>query len=229
MSSRMKIDIITIFPEFFQGPFHHGLIRRAQDRGVIELALHNLRDYTDDRHRTVDDTPYGGGAGMIFRPEPLAKALNAIGAVGEPIIYLSPSGAHLTQQMANRFSLLSRITLICGRYRGIDQRIIDAYVTEEISIGDYVVSGGEIPAIVLIDAVARLIPGALGDAESVLDDSFQNGLLDCPWYTYPSIFEGIGVPDILLSGNHARIKEWRLTMAVERTAKRRPDLLQDRA
>jgi tRNA (guanine37-N1)-methyltransferase len=163
---------------------------------------------------------------MIFRPEPLARALTTIGAVGDPIIYLSPSGAHLTQRMANRLSLLSRITLICGRYRGIDQRIIDAYVTEEVSIGDYVVSGGEIPAIVLIDAVTRLIPGALDDAESVLDDSFQHGLLDCPWYTHPVIFEGMGVPEILLSGNHAKIKEWRLMMAVERTAKRRPDLFE---
>lgn len=221
----MKIDVITVFPELFHGPFHYGLIRRAQEKGIIHLSLHNLRDYTDDRHRTVDDTPYGGGAGMIFRPEPLAMAINTIGIDGHPTIYLSPSGTRFTQQMANRLSLLPCMTLICGRYRGIDQRIIDRYVTEEISIGDYVVSGGEIPAIVLIDAVVRLIPGVIGDAESALDDSFQDSLLDCPWYTHPAVFEGIAVPEVLLSGNHAKIKEWRRMMAVQRTAERRPDLL----
>lgn len=223
----MKIDIITIFPEFFESPLRNGLLRRAGEIGLIEVVAHNLRDYTEDRHRSVDDAPYGGGAGMILKPEPLARALRRIDAADSHVVYLSPSGTPLSQPVANRLSLLPRLILVCGRYRGIDQRVVDRYVTEEISIGDYVVSGGEIPALVLIDSVVRLIPGAISDAESALEDSFQSGLLDCPWYTHPAVFEGVAVPDVLLSGNHAMIKSWRSAMSLRRTAERRPDLLRD--
>ena len=226
----MRIDVLTIFPDLIRQALSHSIPGRAMKAGVVQLSVHDLRDYTDDPHRTVDDTPYGGGAGMVFKPEPIARALKSIfpeGPSHNKVVFLTPEGKRLDQAMANRMSLEKHLTLLCGRYRGIDERIRQRYVTEEVSIGDYVLSGGELPALVLIDAVVRLIPGAIGDAESALEDSFQNGLLDCPWYTRPRVFEGLPVPEVLMSGDHRRIAQWRRQEAIRRTRERRPDLLID--
>jgi len=228
MNVVIRIDILTIFPEFFSDPFDKGIVGRVRADGCADIRLCNIRDFTEDRHRTVDDTPYGGGPGMVFRPEPIARALNRLGAEAPPIsnvIYLTPQGERLTQPLVNRLSMRERLVLLCGRYKGVDQRVIDRYVTDEISIGDYVLSGGEPAALVLVDAIVRLLPGALGDARSALEDSFQDGLLDGPWYTRPRVFEGMCVPEILLSGDHARITGWRRAEAMKRTKERRPDLL----
>ena len=226
----MRFDVITIFPELIRDAMSHSIPGRALEAGQIELHTHDLRDYADDRHKTVDDTPYGGGAGMIFKPGPMARAIEDVrGEDGEtPLIYLTADGDRLDQAMANRFSLMPRLILLCGHYRGIDERIRAQCVTHEVSIGDYVLSGGEFPALVLMDAVTRLIPSVIGDAESALDDSFQNGLLDCPWYTRPREFRGMAVPDVLLSGDHGAVDEWRLEQMVERTRIRRPELLENR-
>lgn len=226
----MRIDVLTIFPDLIRQVLSYSIPGRAIQAGLVEVRAHDLRTYTDDVHRTVDDTPYGGGAGMLFKPEPIGRALKALaegGRVPEPVIFLTPEGRRLDQDTVNRLSIQERLVLLCGHYRGIDERVRQLYVTEEISIGDYVVSGGELPALVLIDAVVRLIPGAIGDAESALEDSFQNGLLDCPWYTRPRVFEGIPVPEVLLSGNHREIARWRRQEAIRRTRERRPDLLED--
>lgn len=223
----MHIDFLTIFPDLIREAAAYGISGRAVRAGLVDFIAHDLRDFTDDVHRTVDDTAYGGGAGMVFRPEPIARALAAIQGEGRPlehVIFLTPDGKRLDQKTANRLSVAPNLVLLCGRYRGIDERIRKMYVSEEISIGDYVLSGGELPALVLMDAVVRLIPGALGDAESALEDSFQNGFLDCPWYTRPREFEGLRVPDVLLSGDHERIAGWRRDAAAQRTRKRRPDL-----
>ena len=227
----MRIDVLTIFPDLIRDALSYSIPGRVVRAGQAEIRVHDLRDYTDDPHRTVDDTPYGGGAGMIFKPEPMARALKSILGAGRPspkVVFLTPEGRRLSQSMANRLSLETHLVLLCGHYRGIDERIRRIYVTDEISIGDYVLSGGELPALVLIDALLRLIPGAIGDAESALADSFQNGLLDCPWYTRPGVFEGLAVPDVLLSGNHRLIAEWRQEEALKRTRERRPDLLKGR-
>lgn len=223
----MQIDILTIFPEMFEGPFSHSIVERAQRAGIVAIRIHDLRDFTENRHRTVDDTPYGGGGGMIFRPEPLARALRALTSGQGPhrTIFLTPDGRPLTQRMANHLSLEPHLILLCGHYRGIDERIRTLYVNDEISIGDYVLSGGELPAMVLVDAVVRLLPGAIGNFESAQSDSFQVGLLDCPWYTRPRVFEGEPVPDVLINGNHLEIARWRRRQALLRTAERRPDLL----
>ena len=224
----MRIDILTLFPDFFREPFEQSLIGRARRGGLVDIEIHNLRDFTDDPHRNVDDTPYGGGAGMVFRAEPMAKALRALneGEKNAKVIYLSAEGVPLTQRRANQLSLEKRLVVICGRYKGIDERIRQQYVTDEISIGDYVLSGGEPAAVVLVDAVVRLIPEVMGDFESALMDSFQDGLLDCPWYTRPREFEGMRVPEILVQGNHAEIRRWRRRQALKRTLERRPDLLE---
>ncbi|MDA0745134.1 MAG: tRNA (guanosine(37)-N1)-methyltransferase TrmD [bacterium] len=224
----MRIDVLTIFPGLIREALSYSIPGRAMRAGLVEVVAHDLRDYTDDVHRTVDDTPYGGGAGMVFKPEPIARALAALpetGSSSKQIIFLTPEGRRLDQDTVNRLSVQDHLVLLSGRYRGVDERIRERYVTEEISIGDYVLSGGELPALVLIDAVVRLIPGAVGDAESALDDSFQNGLLDCPWYTRPRTFEGMDVPEELLSGDHKRIAAWRQEEALKRTRERRPDLL----
>lgn len=223
----MQIDILTIFPEMFEGPFSHSIVERAQKAGIVSIRIHDLRTFTEDRHRTVDDTPYGGGGGMIFRPEPLARALRALTSAQAPhrTIFLTPEGRPLTQRLANHLSLESHLILLCGHYRGIDERIRALYVNDEISIGDYVLSGGELPAMVLVDAVVRLLPGAIGNFESAQSDSFQEGLLDCPWYTRPRVFEGEPVPDVLINGDHREIARWRRRQALLRTAERRPDLL----
>lgn len=223
----MKIDVITIFPEMVAAVLAVGVSSRAQENGLLCVGVHNLRDFSDDKHRTVDDYPYGGGAGMILKPAPI---FNAVRAVQMPhttprIIFLTPQGQTLTQRLAEQLSLESHLVLICGRYKGIDERVRMQLVTDEISIGDYVLSGGELPALVLIDAIARLIPGVLGDYESAQDDSFSGDLLDFPHYTRPAECEGTCVPEVLLSGHHEHIRQWRRQQSLKRTYERRPDLL----
>lgn len=226
----MRIDVLTIFPDLIRHAISFSIPGRAIAAGLADVRVHDIRVFADDKHRTVDDTPYGGGAGMVFKPEPIARALASLSPDDGPapeVIFLTPEGRRLDQAAANALSLEQHLVLLCGRYRGIDERIRQRYVTREISVGDYVLSGGELPALVLMDAVVRLIPGALGDAESALEDSFQEGLLDCPWYTRPQVFEGLEVPETLLSGDHARIARWRRQEALRRTRERRPDLLRN--
>jgi tRNA (guanine37-N1)-methyltransferase len=225
----MRIDILTIFPEMFDGPFSHSIIKRAKEKGLVEIGLHNFRDYTTDRHNTVDDYAYGGGAGMVMMPEPIVTCIEALKARTEyeEIIYLSPDGELLTQPLANRLSMVTNMILLCGHYKGIDERIREHFITREISVGDYVLSGGEMAAAVLTDAVVRLIPGVLNDETSALSDSFQDNLLSPPVYTRPYDFRGYKVPDILLSGNEKEIRKWQYEQAVERTKKRRPGLLDE--
>jgi tRNA (guanine37-N1)-methyltransferase len=224
----MRFDVITIFPDLIRDAISQSIPGRAIKAGLVEVVTHDLRDYTEDKHKTVDDTPYGGGAGMIFKPKPLAKAIEDVKGESEaPVIYMTAEGRLLNQETANAFSFQDHVILLCGHYRGIDERIREQYVTDELSIGDYVLSGGELPALVVMDAVIRLIPGAIGDAESALDDSFQNGLLDAPWYTRPRAFEGMVVPDVLLNGDHKKITAWREDQALKRTRERRPDLLDE--
>ncbi len=222
----MQIDILTIFPQMFAGPFDHSIVQKARMAGVVTIRVHDLRDFTDDRHHTVDDTPYGGGGGMVFRPEPLARALRSLTSAGSPnrTIFLTPEGKPLTQRLTNHLSLEPHLILLCGHYKGIDERIRIRYVNDEISIGDYVLSGGELPAMVLVDAVVRLIPGAVRNFESAQADSFQEGVLDCPWYTRPRVFEGMPVPEVLVNGNHREIARWRRPQTVRRTADRRHDI-----
>ena len=224
----MRIDVITIFPAMIDAALAEGVVGRARTRGVLDVRIHDLRDHTDDRHRTVDDVPYGGGPGMVMKPEPLFRAVEAaVADAGSPppIVLMTPQGGRLTHDVATRLSRLERMVVICGRYEGVDERVSEALVTEEISSGDYVLSGGELPALVLIDAVARFVPGVVGDAESVVTESFAGGLLDHPHYTRPAVFRGLAVPDVLVSGNHGEIERWRARERVKRTQKRRPDLL----
>ncbi len=221
----MRIDVITIFPDLIRDVLKYSIPRRAIDAGLIDVLAHDLRDHADDKHKTIDDTPYGGGAGMIFKPEPIARAIETLPEGGR-VIFLTPQGRLLTQSVANELSLSDHLVLLCGHYRGIDERIRKNYVDNEISIGDYVLSGGELPALILIDALIRLTPGAIGNAESALEDSFQNGLLDCAWYTRPREFEGLTVPEALLSGDHKKVAQWRRDNARQRTLERRPDLLE---
>ncbi len=224
----MKFEIITIFPEIFRGVFEFGIIRRALEAGLLEINLHDLRDFTFDRHHQVDDRPFGGGAGMVMKPEPLFRAIEAIRhhAALTRVVLLSPQGQPFNQQAAEALSKLESVLLICGRYEGLDERVVEQLVDQELSIGDYVLSGGEIPAMVVVDAVTRLIPGALGCEQSALQDSFSSGLLDYPHYTRPAEYRGLKVPDILLSGHHQEIEKWRHRKALEKTRNRRPDLLE---
>ncbi len=224
----MHIDILTLFPEMFQGPFDSSIIKRAREQGLISIKLWDIRDYSHDRHRTVDDSPYGGGAGMILKPEPAFEAAEAAGASGEGkpyIILLTPSGRLFTQKVAGELSRLERVMLICGHYEGVDERVSEHLVDDEISIGDYVLSGGELAAMVIADAVVRLLPGVLGSPASLLYDSHSEGLLEYPQYTRPAEYRGWQVPDVLLSGNHAEITRWRREQSILRTLKRRPELL----
>ena len=227
----MRFDIITIFPELFRGVFEFGIIRRAVEAGLIEINLHDLRDYTFDRHHQVDDRPFGGGAGMVMKPEPLFRAIEAVTdrAEGATVVMLSPQGRLLTQRVADELAARKQVVLICGRYEGVDERVIEQLADDELSIGDYVLSGGEIPAMVVVDAVTRLIPGALGCNESAERDSFADGLLDYPHYTRPVEYRGLKAPDVLVSGHHGEIEKWRRRKAMEKTLKRRPDLLERRA
>jgi tRNA (guanine37-N1)-methyltransferase len=228
----MKIEVISIFPEMFSAIRDHGITSRAMKQGLVELNCRNPRDYTEDRHQTVDDRPFGGGPGMVMKIQPLERALaDARQAIGGAVkvIYLSPQGRPLKQRGVQELAGLDALILIAGRYEGIDERFIETHVDEEWSIGDYVLSGGELPAMVLIDAVTRLLPGALGHAGSAEEDSFTDGLLDCPHYTRPEVYEGKHVPEVLLSGNHEHIRRWRLMQALGRTAERRADLLDCRS
>jgi tRNA (guanine37-N1)-methyltransferase len=229
----MQIDILTLFPQMFQGPFSVGILKRAIDRGLIQVNIHNIRDYTHDKHHTVDDYAYGGGAGMILKPEPIFEAVESIksevslgqGVSQLPIILLTPQGRLFGQHIAQELSRYSHLILICGRYEGVDERVGEHLVTDEISIGDYVLGGGELAAMVVVDAVARLLPGVLGSEASPLDDSHTTGLLEYPQYTRPDVYRGWAVPEVLLSGDHAQIARWRREQAILRTLKRRPELL----
>lgn len=251
----MKIDIITVFPDMVEAALRAGVLRRAQESGLLLVRVHNLRDFAEDKHRTVDDYPYGGGSGMVLKPAPIFNAVRFItesdcynevsseqqyvreesGALSTAfkanpqspprVIYLTPQGRTLTQRLAEQLSLESHLILLCGRYKGVDERVRQKLVTDEISIGDYVLSGGELPALVLIDAVVRLIPGAIGDYESAQEDSFSGDLLDCPNYTRPAEYDGMKVPEVLLSGHHERVRKWRRQQSLKRTFERRPELL----
>ncbi|MCL4116192.1 UNVERIFIED_CONTAM: hypothetical protein GTU68_060223 [Idotea baltica] len=224
----MHFDIITCLPELIRSPFEHSIMQRAQDKGLVSLSIHNLRDYGLGKHRQIDDYQYGGGAGMVMMMEPLVTCIEKLQADGayDEIIFLTPDGQRLDQPMVNQLSLGKRLLLIAGHYKGIDERIREHYVTKEISIGDFVLSGGELPIAVLVDAVSRVIPGVLNDGTSALTDSFQDGLLSPPVYTRPANYNGWEVPKVLLSGNDAKIDEWRSDQALERTKIRRPDLLE---
>ncbi|HXJ18395.1 MAG TPA: tRNA (guanosine(37)-N1)-methyltransferase TrmD [Candidatus Polarisedimenticolia bacterium] len=255
----MRFDIVTIFPEFFSGPLDYGIVRRAREARLIETHVHDLRDFTHDRHRTVDDRPFGGGAGMVMKPEPLFEAVESLlgGApsatpTGTAIVLLSAAGKLFRQETARQFAGLERIVLLCGRYEGVDERVAEHLATDEISVGDFVLSGGELPAAMIVDAVTRLIPGALGNEDSAIAESFSEaeegvaagqpaapaaeasratgrGILDYPHYTRPQSFRGWDVPEVLVSGNHEEIRRWRRAMALEKTRRNRPDLLEGAA
>ena len=227
----MRIDIITIFPGMFSGPFDFSITRRAIDKGLVEIQLHDLRDYAANKYRSVDDYPFGGGAGMVMMVEPIAECISQLKNERDydEVIFLTPDGELLEQRIANELSLKGNMILLCGHYKGVDERVREHYITREISIGDYVLSGGELAAAVLVDSIVRLIPGVLGDETSALSDSFQDGLLSPPVYTRPADFKGWKVPEVLISGHEAKIREWRLQQAIERTKKRRPGLLEDKS
>lgn len=221
----MKVDIISIFPEFFVGPFGCGPTRVAREKGLLEIQIVNPRDFTTDVHRTVDDYPFGGGAGMVMKPEPIFAAVESVRTDQSRVVLLSPQGERFNQEMASRFKELPHIILICGRYKGVDERVRTLLIDEEVSIGDYVLAGGEAGAVVIVEAVARLLPGCVGDEDSVATDSFATGLLEAPLYTRPREFRGVAVPEVLISGNHAAVARWRREQALLITARRRPDLL----
>jgi tRNA (guanine37-N1)-methyltransferase len=224
----MRIDVVTGFPKLLESPLGESMLKRAQEKGLATIVIHDLRNYAPDRHKTIDDTPYGGGAGMVLKPEPVFACVEGLRAerAYDAVIYMTADGLPLTQQVANRLSLAASLIVLCGHYKGIDERIRSGLVTMELSIGDYVLTGGELPALVLIDAVVRLLPGVLNDGESLLDDSFQEGVLGAPVYTRPAEFRGMKVPDVLLSGNHAEITAWRRAEQERRTAERRKDLFE---
>jgi len=225
----MKFDIVTIFPRMVEAGLAEGVVGRAKERGTLDVVVHNLRDYTSDKHHVVDDMPFGGGPGMVLKPEPMFRAVEAIRETrGTPaaVVMTSPAGRPFTQDEARRLAACGHVVLLCGRYEGVDERVREHLATDEISIGDYVVSGGELPALVIVDAVARLIPGVVGDGQSVEEDSFTRGLLDYPHYTRPADFRGLTVPEVLMSGHHGEIRRWRRLQALRRTLERRPDLLE---
>ena len=223
----MRIDIISVLPEMFESPLNCSILQRAQKKGIVEFHVHNLRDYTTNKHRKVDDYPFGGEAGMVMQVEPIDRCISALKAERDydEVIFTSPDGERFDQQMANSMSMLNNIIILCGHYKGVDYRVREHLITKEISIGDYVLTGGELPAIIISDALVRLIPGAIGDEQSALSDSFQDHLLAAPDYTRPAEYKGWRVPDILLSGHEAKIAEWRHEQALERTRLHRPELL----
>src|SRR5579872_2287574 len=254
----MRFDLVTIFPEFFAGPLQHGIVRRAQETGLISVNVQDLREFTKDRHRTVDDRPFGGGEGMVLKPEPLFQAVEKLlghsvgdagssgpsgGSLGDPataIVLMSAAGKLFRQDTARRYAKLSRVIFICGRYEGVDERVAEHLATEEVSVGDFVLSGGELPAVMILDAVTRLLPGALGNEDSSVNESFAEmsitgieanstsrvkALLDFPHYTRPAEFRGWSVPEVLIGGNHAEVAKWRLAAAVEKTKRNRPELI----
>ena len=226
---KMRIDILTLFPEIFEGPLSESIMKRAVDKGLVEIHFHNIRDYSEDKHKRVDDYPFGGGAGMVMRIEPIAKLIEKLKSERDydEVIYTTPDGEIFDQKIANSLSLAGNIMILCGHYKGIDQRVRDLYITKEISIGDFVLTGGELAAAVMIDAIVRLVPGVISDETSALTDSFQDNLLSPPVYTRPADFRGHKVPDVLLSGHEKRIEEWREEQAYERTKRLRPDLLDE--
>ncbi|MBE0660892.1 MAG: tRNA (guanosine(37)-N1)-methyltransferase TrmD [Bacteroidales bacterium] len=225
----MRIDILTIFPEMFSGPFDHSIIKRAKEKKLVEIYFHNLRDFSQSKHRNVDDYAFGGGSGMVIMAQPIADCIDKLKQERnyDEIIFLTPDGVLFSQPEANRLSLLENIILLCGHYKGVDERIREHYITREISVGNYVLSGGELAAAVICDSLIRLIPGVLNDETSALSDSFQDNLLSPPVYTRPADFRGNKVPDVLLSGNEALINQWRLEQALKRTGERRPGLLEE--
>ncbi len=222
----MKIDVLTLFPKMFNGPLDESIVQRARENGLIELKIHNLRAYTHDLHQTVDDRPFGGGAGMLLKPEPLFEALEALTNEESHVIFLTPSGRKFNQAIARELSSREHIVLVCGSYEGFDERVLQVWANEELSIGDYVLTNGALPAMVMIDVVTRLLPGALGKDESSYEESFSTNCLEYPHYTRPAVFRGMKVPDVLLSGHHARIAQWRSEQSVSKTAAVRPDLLE---
>ncbi|WP_418790075.1 tRNA (guanosine(37)-N1)-methyltransferase TrmD [Phosphitispora sp. TUW77] len=225
----MKIDILTLFPEMFMGPFDNSIIKRAREKGMLEIHLTNIRDFAFDKHKIVDDYPFGGGSGMVMKPDPVFTAVEHVKKNDKEklsrVILLCPQGRVFKQETAKRLSGEAHLILICGHYEGIDERVREMIVDEEISIGDFVLTGGEIPAMVMVDAISRLIPGVLGDEDSYVNDSFYNGILEHPQYTRPREYKGIQVPEVLLSGNHEKIRQWRRKKSLQRTMQRRPDLL----
>ena len=226
----MRIDILTALPDLVAGPLQHSILQRAQESALVDIRVHDIRDYAKGKHKQIDDYPYGGGGGMVLKPEPLFRCIEAIteeGEVADEVIYLSPEGERLQQAGVNKLSMNKRLVLLAGHYKGVDQRVRDRLITREVSIGDYVLSGGELPALVLVDAVVRVIPGVLGDAASALSDSFQDDMLGAPVYTRPATFRGMEVPSVLRSGDHGRIAAWREEVRREKTKKRRPDLLDE--
>ena len=223
----MRIDIITVLPEMFESPLGCSILKRAQDKGLVEIAVHNLRDYTTNRHRKVDDYPFGGDAGMVIQVEPVDRCISALKEQRhyDEVIFTAPDGEVFNQKIANQMSMLDTILILCGHYKGVDYRIREHLITREISIGDYVLTGGELPAVIITDAIVRLLPGVIGDEQSALTDSFQDDLLEPPIYTRPASYRGWDVPEILLSGHQAKIDEWRHEQALARTRLLRPDLL----
>lgn len=222
----MKIDILTLFPEMFTGPLDESIIKRAREKGLLEIDIHHIRDWTLDKHRTADDKPFGGGPGMVMKPEPIFRAIDHLLSIGQPdrIILLSPQGKKLTQARAVELAVARYLILICGHYEGVDERV-RTLVTDEISIGDYILTGGELPAMVLIDTIARLVPGVVGDCDSIVEETFSEGILEYPQYTRPAVYRGLKVPEVLLSGDHKRIEKWRQSQALKKTRSRRPDLM----
>ena len=229
IAKNMRIDILTVMPEMLDSPLNCSILKRAQDKGLVEIVVHNLRDYSLNKHRKVDDYPFGGEAGMVMQIEPVDRCISALQQqrTYDDIIFTTPDGEQFSQPIANQLSLAENLMILCGHYKGIDYRIREHFVTRELSIGDYVLTGGEIPAAVIADAVVRLIPGAIGDEQSALSDSFQDNLLAPPVYTRPAEYRGWRVPDVLLSGNQAKIDEWKHNQSIERTMRLRPDLLAD--
>lgn len=225
----MRIDILTLFPDMFTGILSHSIVKKALDRKLLEVRLHDIRQYSTDKHRRVDDYPFGGGAGMVMMIDPIARCIESLKAERhyDAILFMAPDGKTFNQQKANALSLKENIMILCGHYKGVDERVRELFITEEISMGDFVLSGGEIAAMTIVDAVARVIPGVLNDESSALSDSFQDGLLSAPVYTRPADYKGHRVPDILLSGNDRLIAEWKLEQQFERTRQRRPDLLDE--
>jgi tRNA (guanine37-N1)-methyltransferase len=221
----MKIDVVTLFPAMFAGPLDESIIKRARDTGLLDLGIHQLRDYTHDRHKTVDDRPFGGGPGMLLKPEPIFEAVEALRSEDTRVILLSPSGRQFNQAIARELSARRHLLLVTGHYEGFDERIRQELADDELSVGDYVLTNGALPAMIVIDAVTRLLPGVLGDDESSHEESFSQGLLEYPHYTRPAEFRGMKVPEVLLSGNHAQIEKWRAEQARQRTKERRPDLM----
>jgi tRNA (guanine37-N1)-methyltransferase len=230
----MQFEVFTLLPDIFPPYLESSILQRARQRGLIEVRIHNIRDYTHDKHHTTDDTPYGGGGGMVMKPEPVFEAVESVVGIASdraqpapiPVILLTPQGRVFTQRVAEELSRHERIALLCGRYEGVDERIREHLVTDEISVGDYVLTGGELPALLIIDAVSRLIPGVLGDPTGAEDDSHSMGLLEYPHYTKPSEFRGWKVPEVLLSGDHGKIEKWRREQALQRTLKKRPDMIE---